>query len=335
MKAMFKKYKIVWIGLCIPYLFAMFMFTYRIDYRLTTPGDLEAIDSFILFDETYEQSNPFYSVYIMSIDKPTFFQFIMVYFDDYITTTMIPQSRSNVSTISNFRSGQVARNSAIDASIIASYEALGLEVEYEIEELVYLIYDYMDNDQVEIGDKIISVNGNTNISQGINDTECGSEATFELEKEDGSVVSAPITKQVDENCRFGISTTTYYRITTLEIPYEVRQNLVGGPSGGLMQTLYIYNALSPYDLTQGLKIAGTGTIRIDGTVGPVSGVRQKVFTAHMEAVDLFFVPSGSGAKQAREALEVIDQPTLEIVEVSTFLDAINYLINRHGVSQDE
>lgn len=330
---MFKKYRVVLIGLALPYLFAMFLFTYRIDYRLTTPGNLEPIDSFILFEDTYEQSNPFYSVYIMSIDRPTFFQFIMVYFDDYITTTIIPESRTNVSTVSNFRSGQVARNTAIDASIIASYQELGLAVSYEIQELVYLIYNYMDNDAIEIADQILSVNGNTNISQGINEAVCGEKAMFEL-KRDGETFFEEITKQEAENCRFGISTTTYYKITDLEIPYEVRQSLVGGPSGGLMQTLYIYNALSPYDLTQGLKIAGTGTIRINGSVGPVSGVRQKVFTAHMDDVDIFFVPSGNNATQAREALEVIHNPQIEIVEVSTFLDALNFLINYHGVNTD-
>jgi len=333
MISMFKKYRVVLIGLALPYLFAMFLFTYRIDYRLTTPGNLEPIDSFILFEETYEQSNPFYSVYIMSIDRPTFFQFIMVYFDDYITTTIIPESRTNVSTVSNFRSGQVARNTAIDASIIASYQELGLAVSYEVQELVYLIYNYMDNDAIEIGDQILSVNGNTNIAQGINEAVCGEQASFELKRDDETFFEE-ITKQEAENCRFGISTTTYYKITDLEIPYEVRQSLVGGPSGGLMQTLYIYNALSPYDLTQGLKIAGTGTIRVNGSVGAVSGVRQKVFTAHMDDVDIFFVPSGNNATQANEALEVINNPHLEIVEVSTFLDALNFLINYHGVNTD-
>ncbi len=329
-----KRYKIVIIGLIIPYAVMMFLMTYRIDYRITMPGGLEAIDQFIIFEETYEQENSFYSVYVMSIEKPTFFQFIATYFDPYVQVDALPQSRQNISTVVNWRSGQVSRNSAIDASIIASYQALGLNIEYEIQEIVYLIYNYIDNDVITIGDIILSVNGNENITTAINQVACGDVAGFELLR-DGEIFTTDITKQEAEGCVFGLATTTYYNITAIEIPYEVRSNLVGGGSGGLMQTLYVFNALSPYDLTQGYTIAGTGTMRINGTVGSVGGVRQKVYTAHMDGVDIFFVPPGFNAMHAQEAYDKLENPTMTLVEVGTFLEALNYLLNLHGVVSDE
>ncbi len=334
MLSLIKRYKIVIIGLIIPYALMMFLMTYRIDYRITMPGGLEAIDQFIIFEETFEQENSFYSVYVMSIEKPTFFQFIATYFDPYAQIEALPESRQNISTIVNWRSGQVSRNSAIDASIIASYQALGLTIEYEIQEIVYLIYNYIDNDVINIGDILLSVNDNENVTTAINQAPCGEVAVFKLLRE-GEIFTTEITKQASEGCLFGIALTTYYNITEIEIPYEVRSNLVGGGSGGLMQTLYVFNALSPYDLTQGYTIAGTGTMRINGTVGSIGGVRQKVYTAHMDGVDIFFVPSGFNALHAQEAYDKLDNPTMTLVEVGTFLEALNYLLNLHGAVSDE
>ena len=64
----------------------------------------------------------------------------------------------------------------------------------------------------------------------------------------------------------------------------------GGPSAGLMFTLSVYNALSPDDLTRGWRIAGTGTINLDGSVGPIGGVKQKVFAAQAAGASYFLCP---------------------------------------------
>ena len=52
-----------------------------------------------------------------------------------------------------------------------------------------------------------------------------------------------------------------------------------GPSAGLAFALEIYDALSGHSLAKGRKIAVTGTIDLDGNVGPIGGVRQKVLGA--------------------------------------------------------
>ena len=54
---------------------------------------------------------------------------------------------------------------------------------------------------------------------------------------------------------------------------------VSGPSGGLAFTLTIIDDLTPGNLTGGKKIAVTGTIDGDGTVGEVGGVPQKAVAA--------------------------------------------------------
>ena len=47
----------------------------------------------------------------------------------------------------------------------------------------------------------------------------------------------------------------------------------------MMLTLAVYNRLSEEDITKGHRIAGTGTITTDGSVGRIGGMKQKTFAA--------------------------------------------------------
>ncbi len=94
---------------------------------------------------------------------------------------------------------------------------------------------------------------------------------------------------------------------------------IGGPSGGLMMTLALYDQLTPEDLTGGRKVAGTGTIGCDGGVGPIGGVEQKVAGAEEEGAEIFLAPAGNAAAAERVADEI------EVVAVATFDDALDYL----------
>ena len=74
------------------------------------------------------------------------------------------------------------------------------------------------------------------------------------------------------------------------VDVEIDSGKVGGPSAGLAFTLSILDRLSPGSLTNGNKVAVTGTIELDGSVGPVGGVNQKTVAAINEGATLFIVP---------------------------------------------
>ena len=69
----------------------------------------------------------------------------------------------------------------------------------------------------------------------------------------------------------------------IDVKFDTQK--VGGPSAGLAFTLAIIDDLTPGDLTGGKRVAVTGTIAPDGTVGPVGGVEQKAITARHNGVD--------------------------------------------------
>jgi PDZ domain-containing protein len=76
-------------------------------------------------------------------------------------------------------------------------------------------------------------------------------------------------------------------------PIDIRIQLenVGGPSAGMMFALGIIDKLTPDSLTGGEVIAGTGTITAVGEVGPIGGIRQKLFGAVRAGATWFLAPS--------------------------------------------
>jgi Lon-like protease len=76
------------------------------------------------------------------------------------------------------------------------------------------------------------------------------------------------------------------------LPFELDVNTdrIGGPSAGLAMTLAVLDRLSPGELTGGGKVAATGTIEADGSVGQVGGVKQKTASVRASGAKLFLVP---------------------------------------------
>lgn len=110
--------------------------------------------------------------------------------------------------------------------------------------------------------------------------------------------------------------------TDIRLPFPVKivpQKIVGGPSAGLMFALTVYNMVTPDDLTGGRKIAGTGTINPNGSVGSIGGVEQKVVAAELAGATYFLVP----AENYIDALMVADH--IQVVKITTVGQAIEFL----------
>jgi PDZ domain-containing protein len=99
----------------------------------------------------------------------------------------------------------------------------------------------------------------------------------------------------------------------------VTQKISGGPSAGLMFTLTVYNALSSQDLTSGRKISGTGTINLDGTVGPIGGVKQKVAAAEATGASYFLCPVVNYADAVSVARNI------KVIKIATVQNALDFL----------
>ena len=111
-----------------------------------------------------------------------------------------------------------------------------------------------------------------------------------------------------------------------ELPDELDINFrngEGGSSGGLILTLGIYSEITRVDILKGRNIAGTGTIDIDGNIGEIDGVKYKIAGAVKDKMDVVLV-SPYNYEEAKKVVEE-NNYDIELVEVSTFKEAIDYL----------
>lgn len=103
---------------------------------------------------------------------------------------------------------------------------------------------------------------------------------------------------------------------TFDLPFDVKidSGRIGGPSAGLAFALGLIDELSEGELTGGNRVAVTGTIEMDGTVGDVGGVVQKTAAVRAQGVRYFVVPPGEydlARRHAGRGLTVLKAGTLD------------------------
>jgi Lon-like protease len=108
---------------------------------------------------------------------------------------------------------------------------------------------------------------------------------------------------------------------TLPINVDIDLGDVGGPSAGLPFALDVFAQLG-HDVDHGLKVAATGELDLDGSVGAIGGVKQKTFGARRAGVDVLLVPAGDNATEARKYAG-----RLRVVPVESFQQALRVLAN--------
>jgi Lon-like protease len=106
---------------------------------------------------------------------------------------------------------------------------------------------------------------------------------------------------------------------TLPIRVSIDAGNVGGPSAGLAFALEVMEKLG-HRVDRGYKVAATGQIELNGAVTPIGGVRQKIFDARESKVDVFLVPAGDNAREAKKYAAGI-----RVIPVKSFQQALHAL----------
>ena len=103
----------------------------------------------------------------------------------------------------------------------------------------------------------------------------------------------------------------------LRVGFDLRN--VGGPSAGLAFALEVVQEKGR-DIDRGYDVAATGAIEPDGAVRSVGGIQQKTFGARESGIDVFLVPAGDNAREARRYAE-----GMRVVPVKSFQQALRAL----------
>ena len=105
----------------------------------------------------------------------------------------------------------------------------------------------------------------------------------------------------------------------LPIRVSIDASGIGGPSAGLAFALEVMQKLG-HNVLRGHQVAATGEMELDGTVAPIGGVKQKTFGVRESGADIFLVPAGENAKEARRYAGPV-----RVIPVHSFAQALHAL----------
>jgi len=112
----------------------------------------------------------------------------------------------------------------------------------------------------------------------------------------------------------------YYKLSKLPFKIDLSAEGIIGPSAGLAFTLGLLDRLDGGSLTDGRKIAATGTMSINGAVGPIGGIKEKTIAVENAGDSIFFVPQSNKA-----SAESRNNGHLKIIGVTNIHQVIAYL----------
>lgn len=218
---------------------------------------------------------------------------------------------------------KVMLDNSIQNATFVAYKHAGIEITIKNKKNI-VIATTKDNG-IKIGDILVSADDKTidNISdlkELVISKNVGDTIKLVVKRDNkNKEISIP----VEEDKLIGIATITNYEY---EFPNDLNINFKsseGGSSGGLILSLGIYSEITGIDILKGRNIAGTGTIDIEGNVGEIDGVKYKIAGAVKDKMDIILV-SPYNYEEAKKVVEE-NNYDIELIEVSTFKEAIDYL----------
>lgn len=301
-----------------------------INYYITVGGGTDDVASRISVTNKHQSKGSFNISYVTQLDGN-----ILTYGLSYLIPTWERENTNDYKYDESESLDDIAFRSDLDlktANGTATYWAYTLADKEVIEKnaKLYVITTYKEYDSnLKVQDEILSIDNHTyktieEYKDYLQTRDKSSEVTIKiirngkeqtittkLHESDGKIVLGVVLQYVKE----------YETNPKVKIVFKGRES---GPSGGLITTLEIYNQLTKKDLTNGLKIAGTGTIEVDGTIGQIGGVEHKLLGAESDHADIFLVPSGKNYKAAKKYKEE-KKLQIKLIEVKTIKDAIKKL----------
>lgn len=308
-------------------IFTCFCF-YDTGYSIYKPGGIINVDERIKGDNLYKSEGSFNMAYVGFMEgKAPIYLFAklmpnweivknedIVVDDENMKTTMLRDKLDY----------KLAMNNAL-------YVALNYSnTKYEIkDEKHYIYYLTKENEsQLEVGDELVSYDNNkytslSDFKSYINSLNVGDKIKLEYIRDGKTGFSDVSIYEEEGNKLLGISIVSLLDIETdnnIEITSKASES---GPSGGLMTTLSIYNALTKEDLTGGKRIVGTGTIDRDGNIGKIGGVNYKITSAADKNADIFICADDN----YEEVMEEVNKYNykIKIIHGKTFEEIINQL----------
>lgn len=310
---------------------------YYLPYYVSKPGMAKELEPIIEVENGNEEHGSF-MLTTVRMGRANIYAYVAAKFSKYQELYPVEEIRSENETEEeyNVRQLHLMATSKL-AAIETAYKKAGIPIHYHYNGVYVLnvLPDMPAHGKLQAGDRIFKVDGKEFKSSDefismVSNKQEGSEITLTFERQDKTKETSIALKTLKETGKPGVGITL---VDDKEIEVEPAVNIdseeIGGPSAGLMFSLEIYNQLIKEDLTGGYKIAGTGTINSEGTVGRIGGIEQKIVAADKAGAEIFLAPNEKGAEDSNYKAAVATardiKTDMKIVPVETFDDAVEYL----------
>ena len=334
MKNFFQKNKVLKLTL-ITYLIVIFPFGFaKSDYYFMSPGPPYQWDIDYGDAENFDFEGNLYQLTVRRDEANALiyaWSYVSNSVDLYPREVILPKgvSPEELSQIS-IQNMKTSENVAI--AVALKYLGYDITSKGDGVSVVGILDDSPVKDKLKRGDLLNSIN-NDEISSAsefiamLRTYDIGDTVKIGLIRDvEGNLKNLEIETKLIEHVEYEGEPMVGFLATTVnerfDFPFEIdiKTGNVGGPSAGLMMALNVYNNLIPEDITNSLVIAGTGTIEIDGSVGPVGGVKQKVIAAKRAGAELILVPTANF-----EEAKPLETESTEIVAIDTFDEALQVI----------
>lgn len=306
----------------------LFLGLYRLPYNIYAGGGILDIKDRIEVENSYSEKGSFNMAYVKSV-KAT----IPVYLLSYVFNWERESIESvkldeNDNPADMWKREKIYLDEANNNAVISAYTKAGEYIKINKELLQVLYIDKDSDTTLEVGDTIKTIDGVSiktfdEVKDIVKKHEIGDKIEVKLIRNDKEETGYITIREMENEKKAGIYLVKLYEYDVnrkVKLDFSSQE---GGPSGGFMLSLAIYNRITEEDLTKGKKIVGTGTIDKDGNIGSIGGVKYKVMGANSGNADIFFVPE----ENYDEAVKFKEEKgyKLNIVKVKTLDDAIDYL----------
>jgi Lon-like protease len=315
--------------------------TVPLPYYLYRPGSVRDTEPLVAVDgaEVYASDGTI-SYTTVSLRQATLFGLASGWIDDDVDVVPRDEVLGGRDADENRTLNMQMMDTSKQVATQVALERLGHPVDVSItgETVVEVIPDMPADGVLEPGDTITAVDGEPlddpdDLTRLLGDEAPGDEVTVTVQSSESAAerdVELALAADPDDPERAIMGVRPSPRGVDFDFPFDVVIDTgdVGGPSAGLAFTLAIIDDLTPGDLTGGAKVAVTGTIAGDGSVGPVGGTGQKAAAVRAGDYDAFLVPSADYQAALGRAGDV------EVVAVDTLAEALAALADLGGNADD-
>lgn len=312
-------------------LLSVILFLFPVNYYIIVGGDISNIDDRVIISDSYNSKGSFNISYVSELKGR-----LGPYLLSYIIPGWESESANDYKYVDEETIQDIEFRNRLD---LVSTNGNAIKWAYKLANKEYRVIDtkvyvisvsdeYESN--LKIGDRIVKFDDNE-----MKDVDSARKYLGEISKNKIKVTVIRKNKEIDIDTNvytkdgkkiIGVylqEVSEYETDPKVEVKFKSKES---GPSAGLITTLSIYDKLTKGDLTKGLKIAGTGTIEVDGAIGEIGGVKYKLAGAVKNKADVFLVPNGDNYEECVK-LKKNNKYKIKIIGVSTIEEAIEKLNN--------